>query len=111
MNLRPADLMFPTTELVGETTAKKIKDEIWGYLMGSDVQRIGVCGMGGAGKTTIVKHINNKLQEEPKKFENVIWITVSQDSRQLNLLELQNQIAAAFKAFQTVQTEKFERGR
>ncbi|KAJ0007187.1 hypothetical protein Pint_30406 [Pistacia integerrima] len=89
-----AGLVLPTTTLVGETTAKKNMNEIWELLMGDEVMKIGVCGMGGIGKTTIITHINNKLLKEMNKFEKVIWVTVSQP---LDLLKLQDQIAAALK--------------
>ncbi|KAK4857813.1 hypothetical protein QYF36_006654 [Acer negundo] len=71
-------IILPTMALAGETTAKKDMDEIWGYLMGNEVKKIGVCGMGGAGKTTIMTHVNNRLIKEHVKFNNVIWVTVSQ---------------------------------
>ncbi|KAK4858540.1 hypothetical protein QYF36_018140 [Acer negundo] len=41
-------ITLPTTTLVGETTAKKNMEEIWGFLMGNEIKKIGVCGMGGA---------------------------------------------------------------
>ncbi|KAK4858477.1 hypothetical protein QYF36_017026 [Acer negundo] len=86
-------ITLPTTRLAGETTAKKNMEEIWGHLMGNEIQKIGVCGMGGAGKTTIVTHLNNKLIEE-NKFNHVIWVTVSQT---LDLIKVQNGIANALK--------------
>ncbi|KAK4858181.1 hypothetical protein QYF36_012411 [Acer negundo] len=86
-------IILPTTKLAGETTAKKDMDEIWGYLMGNEIKKIGVCGMGGAGKTTIMTHVNNKLLKETK-FDNVIWVTLSQT---MDLLKLQKEIAVALK--------------
>ncbi|XP_017979820.1 PREDICTED: putative disease resistance protein At4g10780 [Theobroma cacao] len=86
----PAGVTLGTTALKGETTAKK---EILNYLMDDKVGMIGVCGMGGIGKTTIMKHINNQLLEE-SKFDKVIWITVS---RELNIVKLQKNIADAMK--------------
>ncbi|KAJ0074726.1 hypothetical protein Patl1_34799 [Pistacia atlantica] len=69
-------------------------NEIWELLMGDEVIKIGVCGMGGIGKTTVITHINNKLLKETNKFEKVIWVTVSQP---LDLMKLQDQIATALK--------------
>ncbi|KAI9197859.1 hypothetical protein LWI28_005688 [Acer negundo] len=89
----PVGITLPATRLAGETTAKKNMEEIWGHLMGNDIKKIGVCGMGGAGKTTIVTHLNNKLIEE-NKFDHVIWVTVSQT---LDLIKVQNGIAIALK--------------
>ncbi|KAK3424914.1 hypothetical protein EUGRSUZ_F01653 [Eucalyptus grandis] len=48
------------------------------YLIGNQVSRLGIYGMGGVGKTTIMEHIHNRLLEEAS-FDNVLWITVSQN--------------------------------
>ncbi|KAJ0007412.1 hypothetical protein Pint_30385 [Pistacia integerrima] len=89
-------VVLPTTTLVGETTTEKNMNEIWELLMGDEVMKIGVFGMGGIGKTTIITHINNKLLKETNKFEKVIEVTVSQP---LDLMKLQNQIAATLKEY------------
>ncbi|KAJ0007895.1 hypothetical protein Pint_30413 [Pistacia integerrima] len=88
-----AGVVLPTTILVGETTAEKNMNQIWELLMGDEVMKIGVCGMGGIGKTTVITHINNKLLKETNKFEKVIWVTVSQP---LDLMKLQDDIWEAF---------------
>ncbi|XVF77697.1 hypothetical protein PTKIN_Ptkin14bG0067800 [Pterospermum kingtungense] len=79
---------LPTTNLEGKTN---VKEQIWEYLMGSGVGMIGVCGMGGIGKTTIMKHINNQLLQE-NRFEKVVWVTVSEE---LNVVKLHADIARA----------------
>ncbi|XP_022734760.1 probable disease resistance protein At4g27220 [Durio zibethinus] len=81
---------LPTQELAGETN---VKEEIYNYLMGDEVRMIGVCGMGGIGKTTIMKHVHNRLVEETK-FSKLIWVTVSQD---FDIRRLQNNIASQLK--------------
>ncbi|KAK8358752.1 hypothetical protein V6Z11_A04G044900, partial [Gossypium hirsutum] len=68
-------LPLPTSELVGEEAARK---EIWACLMQEEVKKIGVWGMGGVGKTTIMKHIYNDLLKE-QRFERVIWVTISKE--------------------------------
>uniref|UniRef100_A0A6N2KZQ5 Uncharacterized protein n=1 Tax=Salix viminalis TaxID=40686 RepID=A0A6N2KZQ5_SALVM len=45
--------------------------------------------MGGAGKTTMVKHIYNKLLQSPDISRHVYWVTVSQD---FSIHKLQNKI-------------------
>ncbi|KAJ4721111.1 Nucleotide-binding site leucine-rich repeat protein [Melia azedarach] len=60
--------------------------------MDDEVQKIGIFGMGGVGKTTIMHHINNQLMEMTDKFENVIGVTVS---RAFGIVKLQNEIAEA----------------
>ncbi|GKV50714.1 hypothetical protein SLEP1_g57413 [Rubroshorea leprosula] len=80
--------IIPTENLVGQIS---IKEEIWGYLMGDEVGMIGVCGIGGVGKTTIMENLHNDLQKETR-FQKVIWVIVSHP---LNVFKLQNQIANA----------------
>ncbi|MBA0859913.1 hypothetical protein Goshw_011973, partial [Gossypium schwendimanii] len=66
---------LPTPELTG---AADVREEIYQYLMGDEVGMIGVCGMGGIGKTTIMKDVHNRLLKE-SKFRKLIWVTVSQN--------------------------------
>ncbi|XP_022734552.1 probable disease resistance protein At4g27220 [Durio zibethinus] len=80
---------LPTEELAGTTKA----EEIYHYLMGDEVRKIGVCGMGGIGKTTTMKHVHNTLVEETK-FSKVIWTVVSQD---FDIRRLQKKIACQLK--------------
>ncbi|KAH9715782.1 putative disease resistance protein [Citrus sinensis] len=98
-------LILPTTTLVGENT-KKIVKKIWEDLMGDKVTKIGVWGMGGIGKTAIMRHINNRLQEETNEFNDVIWVTVSQP---LDLFKLQTEIATALKLSLTEDEDKVRR--
>ncbi|GLT83876.1 hypothetical protein SLE2022_021470 [Rubroshorea leprosula] len=80
-------LPLPVENLQGEVC---VKEKIWGYLTGNEVQMIGVCGIGGVGKTTIMKHIRNELLLMESRFDNVIWVTVSYP---LNVVRLQHEIA------------------
>ncbi|KAI3465704.1 hypothetical protein Pfo_022367 [Paulownia fortunei] len=80
---------LPTSTLVGET-AKIVLQRTWEYLMDINTDIIGIYGMGGVGKTSIIKEINNKLLEEDTHFDNVIWVTASKDS---NMEKLQKDIA------------------
>ncbi|TYI05258.1 hypothetical protein ES332_A10G076200v1 [Gossypium tomentosum] len=61
------------------------------YLMDDEVQKIGVCGMGGVGKTSIMKVINNQILKETWNFNSVIWITVS---KEMSTAKLQKDIAS-----------------
>ena len=79
-----------TTQLIGETTAKKKFEKIWTCLENGEIQSIGVWGMGGIGKTTIVTHIHNRLLENKHTFGHVYRVTVSQDS---SIDKLQDAIA------------------
>ncbi|XP_022734562.1 probable disease resistance protein At1g61300 isoform X2 [Durio zibethinus] len=82
-----------TTTLFGGA-AKTCMEEIWACLMDNDIQKIGVWGMGGIGKTTIMKLVHNQLLRETERFDIVIWITVS---KEMNIIKLQNRIARAMK--------------
>ncbi|KAK4845993.1 hypothetical protein QYF36_011667 [Acer negundo] len=68
-------------------------EEIWRHLMANEIKKIGVWGIEGVGKTTIAKHINNRLIEE-NKFHHVIWVTVSQTP---DLIKVQDEIVNALK--------------
>ncbi|KAG4149695.1 hypothetical protein ERO13_D05G349900v2 [Gossypium hirsutum] len=83
-------LPLPTSELVGEEAARK---EIWACLMQEEVKKIGVWGMGGVGKTTIMKHIHNDLLKE-QRFERVVWVAISKES---SVMKVQDDIASALK--------------
>ncbi|XP_022717078.1 probable disease resistance protein At1g61300 [Durio zibethinus] len=85
--------VLSTTKLIGDV-AKEVMNEIWAYLMDDGVSKIGVWGMGGVGKTTVMKLINNQLLKETEKFNRVIWITVS---KELKISKLQDGIAKAMQ--------------
>ncbi|KAK8368493.1 hypothetical protein V6Z12_A01G044600 [Gossypium hirsutum] len=85
-----AGVPFQLEHLEGETM---VKEDIWNYLMSDEIGMIGVSGMGGIGKTTVMKHIHNQLLEETKAlFDKIIWVTVS---KELNIPKLQEKLANA----------------
>ncbi|XVF74707.1 hypothetical protein PTKIN_Ptkin13bG0133100 [Pterospermum kingtungense] len=49
----------------------------WSILEAEQVGIVGLYGMGGVGKTTLLNQINNKLCEPPNRFDVVIWVVVS----------------------------------
>ncbi|KAL9170523.1 hypothetical protein ABFS82_04G150000 [Erythranthe guttata] len=81
-----------TTKLVGKAFEENV-ERIWKLLVTDKVPIIGIYGMGGAGKTTLTKHIHNRLLEELTQ-ECVFWITVSQE---FSITMLQDGIARAIK--------------
>ncbi|XP_058086050.1 disease resistance protein At4g27190-like [Magnolia sinica] len=84
---------LPMTFLKGKTSAEKTLDQILDWIMDEKIGIIGIYGMGGVGKTTIMKNINNRLKDA-KLFHSIIWVTVSQD---LDLKRLQAKIAKHVK--------------
>ncbi|GLT29353.1 hypothetical protein SLA2020_042250 [Shorea laevis] len=74
-----------------------IQEKILEWLKGDKVTRIAVSGMGGVGKTTIMKNVHNQLLKE-SKFKEVIWVRVSEkDKKKFDILELQKKIASSLK--------------
>ncbi|XP_058088864.1 disease resistance protein RFL1-like [Magnolia sinica] len=86
-------ITLPTTRLVGKTTTERTLEMVWDCLMDVSLGKIGVHGMGGVGKTTIMKHINNRLRET-HFFDDIIWVTVS---KARSLVRLQSDIAKAIE--------------
>ncbi|RZC75658.1 hypothetical protein C5167_051143 [Papaver somniferum] len=66
-------------------------DEVWSLLVDeqSSVRIIGLYGMGGVGKTTLLKKLNNEFLKRSHHFDLVIWVVVSKD---LNIKTVQKQI-------------------
>ncbi|XP_061965368.1 probable disease resistance protein At4g27220 isoform X3 [Populus nigra] len=80
---------LPIRELVGQAFEEN-KKTIWSWLMNDEVFCIGIYGMGGVGKTSLVKHIYYQLRRKSDTFHRVHWIAVSQD---FSIYKLQNRIA------------------
>ncbi|KAJ6951497.1 hypothetical protein NC653_040818 [Populus alba x Populus x berolinensis] len=77
-NTRGVPLPTSSTKPVGQAFKENTK-VIWSLLMDNEVSTIGIYGMGGVGKTTILQHIHNKLLHRLDFCDHVWWVTVSQD--------------------------------
>ena len=82
---------IPAQSIEDQPTASQNLAKIL-HLLEDGVGSIGVWGMGGVGKTTLVKNLNNKLgnSSSTPPFGMVIWVTVS---KQLDLMRIQTRIA------------------
>ncbi|KAK3219544.1 hypothetical protein Dsin_013514 [Dipteronia sinensis] len=54
-------------------------DDVWKCVQDHKVRIIGLYGMGGVGKTTLLKKLNNKFLETSHNFVVVIWVVVSKE--------------------------------
>ncbi|XP_031250037.1 disease resistance protein SUMM2-like [Pistacia vera] len=66
-----------------------IFDEAWRCIEEEQVGTVGLYGMGGVGKTTLLIQINNKLLDFSNSYDTVIWVVVSRD---LQLEKIQERI-------------------
>ncbi|KAF8400755.1 hypothetical protein HHK36_014055 [Tetracentron sinense] len=55
-------------------------EKVWRCLGDEQVGIMGLYGMGGVGKTTLLKKINNEFLKTTHDFDLVIWVVVSKDS-------------------------------
>jgi disease resistance protein RPS2 len=83
---------IPGPTIQDQTTSSKNLAKTMTLLSDDEVRRVGIWGMGGVGKTTLVRNLNNKLKSisSIQPFGIVIWVTVSKN---LDLKRVQTQIA------------------
>jgi disease resistance protein RPS2 len=83
---------IPGPTIKDRTTPSKTLAEIMALLSDDEVQRLSIWGMGGVGKTTLVRNLNNKLKSisSMQPFGIVIWVTIS---RNLAMKKVQKEIA------------------
>lgn len=79
----------PAPEVEASTSPDCTLHKILESINDVEVQKIGIWGMGGVGKTTVMKLLNNQPKIS-QMFEIVIWVTVSRDG---NLRKVQSDIA------------------
>uniref|UniRef100_A0A0D3C9P1 Uncharacterized protein n=1 Tax=Brassica oleracea var. oleracea TaxID=109376 RepID=A0A0D3C9P1_BRAOL len=73
--------------IVGQETTL---ERVWNCLTKDTVGVVGLHGMGGVGKTTLLTQINNKFSKTGEGFDIVIWVEVS---RNASVRKIQESIA------------------
>ncbi|KAM3699123.1 hypothetical protein ACJW31_05G001700 [Castanea mollissima] len=97
---------IPGPSIQGPTTASKVLEKTMRLLSDDRFQRIGIWGMGGLGKTSMVRTLNNELKSTPRNiFGVIIWVTVSKN---LDMKQVQTQIALRLN-LETKMEESVER--
>ncbi|KAJ1379235.1 P-loop containing nucleoside triphosphate hydrolase [Sesbania bispinosa] len=67
---------MPSIETVG---LDLMLNQVWNSLKDDSVGSIGLYGMGGAGKTTLMMKIHNEFGKREHNFALVLWVVVSRD--------------------------------
>ncbi|KAJ6753500.1 PHOSPHATASE putative-RELATED [Salix purpurea] len=84
------DMEFlPSKEFTPSESLKEACEQIMKALKDDNVNRIGLYGMGGVGKTTLVKEVG-RIAKETQLFDQVLLATVSQNP---NVKNIQNRMA------------------
>ncbi|XP_058108042.1 disease resistance protein RPS5-like [Magnolia sinica] len=109
-------MLAPTIEI--ETSSDHTLQNILRCIRDVGIKKIGIWGMGGIGKTTVMKNLNWH-PEMAQMFEIIIWVTVS---KEWSTRKIQNQITqrvglkvedfepdhlVALRLFKYLKTEKF----
>ncbi|XP_050133853.1 probable disease resistance protein At5g63020 isoform X3 [Malus sylvestris] len=80
--------------------------ELWKELEEPEVGIVGLYGMGGVGKTTLLDQIYNKYLDTPNDFDFIIWIPISRNHR---IEKIQNEIGRKIGIFSDKWENKEER--
>ncbi|RWR97682.1 putative disease resistance protein [Cinnamomum micranthum f. kanehirae] len=86
-------VLLQNVEVNSSIAAELTLQKILGFINDVKIRKIGIYGMGGMGKTTVMKLLNNQLGGS-QKFEIIIWVTVSGEG---NRRKVQNDVAVRLK--------------
>jgi len=64
-----------STKLVGQAFEQNMT-VIWSWLIKDEVSIIGIYGMAGVGKTTMLRCIHYELLQRPEISQHVCWVTM-----------------------------------
>ncbi|XP_043699827.1 disease resistance protein RPS2-like [Telopea speciosissima] len=68
---------MPTEPIENQPSTQRMLQHMVDCIRDPEIGIIGVYGMGGVGKTTLAKEVNNHFKNEDSSFETVIMVTVS----------------------------------
>ncbi|KAJ6752282.1 hypothetical protein OIU85_002686 [Salix viminalis] len=86
----PQDVAFlPSKDIIPSESSKEAFQQIMKALKDDNVNMIGLYGMGGVGKTTLVEEVG-RIAKESHLFDEVLLATLSQNP---NVMYIQNRIA------------------
>ncbi|CAO2827696.1 unnamed protein product [Amaranthus hypochondriacus] len=73
---------FYTMQIETPVGVESVLQSVWEHLKNDSVRVMGLYGMGGVGKTTILKRINNEIPSRAadRVFDVVIWIVASKNA-------------------------------
>ncbi|KAI3952465.1 hypothetical protein MKW92_019660 [Papaver armeniacum] len=104
----PGHQELPTAGILGDKpkqTLTMIKKLLF-YKANNHIRIVGLYGMGGVGKTTLLKELNNEFVNKSHGFDLSIWVVVSKD---LNVKKIQDQIGNRLSLSWSEETDVYKR--
>ncbi|KAF7815552.1 Disease resistance protein [Senna tora] len=105
LSLQPMAMDNTSINFIFFECTRKAHDELFMALKNDEITRIGLYGMGGCGKTSLVKQVIKEV-EDLEHFKKVIYVVVSKDA---NIQTIQGSIASWLGL--TFETEENEHAR
>ncbi|GAY31745.1 hypothetical protein CUMW_286290, partial [Citrus unshiu] len=102
--VNPVDERPLPTSVVG---LQSTFERVWSCVMEDTIGIVGLYGMGGVGKTTLLTQINNKFLVSPNHFDFVIWACLKTCSLKRFKKVLPKRLEKAQEIFKILSNKKF----